>query len=327
MTVALFRKGGEMFLDASGAPLAGGQLFYYQAGTTTAGQTWQDINGTVLNPQPIILDASGRLDAPVYFGTAYNYKELLTDVNGATIAPWPFDNLPAATAAAQTQTGFERIFLPWTSVTSASSPITLTQANAGNAYECDCSSGTINFNLPAAATANLQGTGYFWKRVDGVVANSLTITPNGGDNIDGVNAPINIGPGYQGLYLVSDGAQWLAFSFYNAQAANVLSRQAVTASGASLSIDMSKGWFVDLTLSANVTSVAVTHWPASGFLAKLTFRIQSTGAFTMSGWPGTTKWPGGIAPVITSSGLDWVMLASSDGGTNFQGFVLGQAFA
>jgi hypothetical protein len=329
MSVALFRQGGFQFFDSNGAPLTGGQLFYYQAGTTLQAATYADQFGAILNPQPIALDSSGRLDVPVYFGSAYSYKELLTDQFGATISPWPFDQLPAASAAAPVLTGFERLYLPWIAITSASSPVTLGVSAAGNGYECDCTNGTITIDLPAAATSGLAGTGYFFKRVDSVVANSLNITPNGSDNIDGVNSALGVGPGYSGVYLVSDGAQWLTYSFFNQSASRVVSRQAVTASAASLSINMALGWEVSLSLAVNVTSFAVTNWPAAGSLGKLTLDISNTGAFGITGWPGTTKWPGGAKPVITSGtgALDTIMLTSVDGGNNFRGFIVGQNFS
>lgn len=108
--------------------------------------------------------------------------------------------------------------------------------------------------------------------------------------------------------------------------ANYLTKQAVTASTASLSINMNLGWVVELTLSAGVTSVAVTNWPASGTLGRLVLNIASTGAFNITGWPGTTIWPAGTPPTITSGTgkKDTIMLTSDDGGTTFRGFVPGQ---
>ena len=103
--------------------------------------------------------------------------------------------------------------------------------------------------------------------------------------------------------------------------------QAVTASGSSLTIDMSLGWNVALTLSHAVTSVAVSNWPATGNLGRLTMEISSGGSYTMSGWPGTTIWSGGAAPTITASGKDTIVLTSSDGGTNFRGYIAAQAMS
>ena len=47
------------FFDASGRPLSFGCLFTYKSGTNTALQTYTDSTGTVLNADPVILDAGG----------------------------------------------------------------------------------------------------------------------------------------------------------------------------------------------------------------------------------------------------------------------------
>jgi hypothetical protein len=86
---------GYQFLDASGFPLALGLLHYYTAGTTTPQDTYSDSAGTVLNTNPIVLDASGRLLVDIYLGSSTDYKEVLT-TSSVTISPWPDDNIQAA---------------------------------------------------------------------------------------------------------------------------------------------------------------------------------------------------------------------------------------
>jgi hypothetical protein len=51
---------GQQFFDNNGVPLNGGLLYAYQAGSSTPLATYTDINGTVANSNPIVLDASGR---------------------------------------------------------------------------------------------------------------------------------------------------------------------------------------------------------------------------------------------------------------------------
>lgn len=46
--------------DTTGFPLIGGQLFSYEANTTTPKSTWADPYGLTPNPNPVILDADGR---------------------------------------------------------------------------------------------------------------------------------------------------------------------------------------------------------------------------------------------------------------------------
>lgn len=213
MSTVLFRSQGDQFFDASGKVLAGGYLNYYRAGTTTPQATYSEQTGVVANANPVPINSAGRITSSVFLGPNFDYKEVLTDVNGVTIDPWPIDNIPKAPTSSSTQTGFERLYLPWSQLTAASSPVTLLIANAGAAYECDATSGNIAIALPAAALIQ-SGTGYFFKRVDSS-GNTVAVTPNGSETIDGSNSPLAVPSGYYGSYVVSDGAQWLTFVSYS----------------------------------------------------------------------------------------------------------------
>lgn len=57
--VAISPNPFPQFLDASGKPVANGFLYTYQAGTITLSNTYIDSTGTVQNPDPIPLDATG----------------------------------------------------------------------------------------------------------------------------------------------------------------------------------------------------------------------------------------------------------------------------
>jgi hypothetical protein len=82
------------FTTNTGAPLVGGKLFTYAAGTSTPQQTFTDAAGTVPNTNPIILDARG--EATIFWSGVY--KVVLQDSAGATL--WTQDNFdPQDTAA------------------------------------------------------------------------------------------------------------------------------------------------------------------------------------------------------------------------------------
>src|SRR5579862_6043834 len=76
------------FLDANGAPLAGGKLYTYAAGTTTPLATYTDSSGMTPNANPIVLDSAGR--AQIWIG-AQAYKFVLQDAN--SVVQWTEDNL------------------------------------------------------------------------------------------------------------------------------------------------------------------------------------------------------------------------------------------
>lgn len=77
------------FLDANGAPLAGGKVYTYAAGTTTPLATYTNAGGLVPNTNPVILDARGEAD--LWYASGTSYKVILKDANDATI--WTVDNI------------------------------------------------------------------------------------------------------------------------------------------------------------------------------------------------------------------------------------------
>jgi len=81
MSGSLIPNGKQQYFDANGTPLAGGKVYYYIPYTTTAKNTWQDINLSILNTNPIILDAAGECIA---WG-AGAYRQQVYDVNNNLI--------------------------------------------------------------------------------------------------------------------------------------------------------------------------------------------------------------------------------------------------
>lgn len=80
------------FFDADGAPLVGGKVFTYSAGTTTPLATYTTSAGTVPNANPVILDARGEAD--IWYSPGVSYKIVLKDAADATI--WTVDNVAIA---------------------------------------------------------------------------------------------------------------------------------------------------------------------------------------------------------------------------------------
>lgn len=81
-------NGKQAFTDGAGAPLVGGKLYTYAAGTNVPQVTWKDANKVANNTNPIILDARG--EATIFWDGAY--KITLTDALGNLI--WPaIDNV------------------------------------------------------------------------------------------------------------------------------------------------------------------------------------------------------------------------------------------
>ena len=82
---------GQQFFDNNGVPLNGGLLYTYQAGSTTPLTTYTDINGTIANTNPIVLDTSGRTSNEVWLTYGFNYKFVLKTSAATTIGT--YDNI------------------------------------------------------------------------------------------------------------------------------------------------------------------------------------------------------------------------------------------
>lgn len=83
----LLPEGKQSFTNSAGAPLIGGKLFTYDAGTSTPRPTYLDAGTTAPNTNPIILDARG--EATVFWDGVY--KVILQDAAGAVI--WTVDDV------------------------------------------------------------------------------------------------------------------------------------------------------------------------------------------------------------------------------------------
>jgi polygalacturonase len=95
MAVNLSPVGGvaAQFFDNSGNVLTGGKLLTYAAGTTTPQITYTTSAGNIPQPNPIILNASGRVpgSGEIWLTDGVLYKFVLTDSNDVLIAT--YDNI------------------------------------------------------------------------------------------------------------------------------------------------------------------------------------------------------------------------------------------
>ena len=79
---------GVSFLGVTGLPLSGGKLYSYQAGSSTPLATYTTVSGLIANANPIILRTDGRAPNEIWLTFGYNYKFILQDSAGGTIATY-----------------------------------------------------------------------------------------------------------------------------------------------------------------------------------------------------------------------------------------------
>jgi hypothetical protein len=91
--------------------------------------------------------------------------------------------------------------------------------------------------------------------------------------------------------------------------------------GGSETIDLATANNFTKTVNTNAT-FTFSNAP-SGKAFGFTLALTNGGAFTLT-WPGSVNWPGGVAPVLTSSGVDILVFYTYDGGSNYYGFLTGR---
>jgi len=103
VSLSLFAGAGAQFFDNNGIPLAGGLLYTYVAGTTTPTGTYTDYTGTILNPNPIVLDSSGRVPNEIWLTVGSTYKFVLQSASYVQIGS--YDQISGAATSASLSGG------------------------------------------------------------------------------------------------------------------------------------------------------------------------------------------------------------------------------
>ena len=70
----------QQFQNKNGSNLVGGKVYIYYQGRTALATTYHDEEGTVVNPNPVLLDNNGR--AAVFADTIYSYTIVVCDYYG-----------------------------------------------------------------------------------------------------------------------------------------------------------------------------------------------------------------------------------------------------
>jgi hypothetical protein len=197
MTIMLWRKDGEQFSDQNGLPLAGGQLVYKLATTETNLPIYSDPAGAVALANPVVLDASGRLNTPIYVGEAA-FKERGLDAVATVV--FENDGYTGSPAAITTQ----EYAKPEQFVAPVSASRSITSADLGRILVCDPTGGDITLTLPPASTIT-NGRGF--KVIHVGSAGVVIVQSTSPDLVGGL--PAQVMPAFgDSLEIVSDTTAW-----------------------------------------------------------------------------------------------------------------------
>lgn len=287
--------------SGSGVPVSGAKLWFYAAGTTTPIDVFQDAGLSVPQTNPVIADSAGRFPT-VYVGDEA-YKIVLTDAADVTIQT--DDNLGGAAGQTFTNpqindaTGAHQ-YLVTVSTLTLDREILLPELLTNDVFVFASHAQTLlNKTLTQPTITLKQGA-------------SPAPTAEGDIQWDTDDNTIKVG----------DGSGTKTFL----PASNTV--QALAGGGGTQTVDMAGIAQVtaSLTVSTSANTLAITNPPASGSEGVVTLYITNGGSQTFN-WPSGTVWPGGIAPVLTTSGVDIITLSTIDAGTTWYGGVVGLGMA
>ncbi len=93
-----------------------------------------------------------------------------------------------------------------------------------------------------------------------------------------------------------------------------------------LTLDLSAGSVFDVALNGAITALTLSNPPASGRAIGFTLIFTADGTARAVTWPASIKWPGGIAPTLTSVNgkKDFFSFYTQDAGSTYQAFIAGQ---
>jgi len=247
-------KGQPAFVDSNGDPYAGAKLCFFDSGTTNQTSVYKDSGASQVWAQPITLNAGGGLDDPIYVQTGA-FKEKLMASTATTCddsALYTSDEIPGAFDTAAFSVTFARPDIP---VLSKASHYTVVADDLGKLINVDATGGAVTITLISAADAG-DGAYVAIKKTD-ASANAVTITPVGGQTIDG-DSSRTISYQYSSRVIVSNGSNWSVLSttsaIANAVATTGIQDLAVTFGKLATSV-----YDTDGTLAANSNSKLPTQ--------------------------------------------------------------------
>lgn len=156
MPFSLSPIGNDQQLDGNGNPLAGGKLYTYLAGSSTPVASYTSNTGGTAQANPIILNALGRPDSPVWLTDGTSYKFVLH--NAADVEQWTIDNVTGVTVSTPAQSEWETLLTTPTYINATEFSVAGDQTTAlhvGRRVRLPCTGGVRYGVIAASAYTSL----------------------------------------------------------------------------------------------------------------------------------------------------------------------------
>lgn len=83
----------SFYFPLPGTPTAeGNELSFYEAGTSTPADVFTDSDLNIAWQQPIVFNADGNPDGPIFLSPTPGLKIVYEDANGVAIPGYPYDD-------------------------------------------------------------------------------------------------------------------------------------------------------------------------------------------------------------------------------------------
>jgi hypothetical protein len=286
INLSAFAGAGAQFSDANGAPLTGGLIYTYLAGTSTPATTYTTRDGTTNNTNPIVLDAAGRTPNEIWLDGGVLYKFVLKSSTYVQIGS--YDSIPAIN---DTTSISNLITVAGTNALTGLATPTLVGYATGAQYSfiaqnTNTSAVTIDidtlgvksitkFGTVALAAGDIQAGALTLIEYDGTRFQLLNVTNNTFKNI--VETTTISATAATGTINYDVATQSIVYYTTNATANWTINLRA--SSAATLNSLMSTGQTITVTFMA--TQGATAYYNS---------------ALTIDGVSVTPKWQGGVAP-------------------------------
>jgi hypothetical protein len=295
INISSFAGAGAQFSDANGAPLSGGLIYTYEAGTTTNAVTFTSRTGLVNNTNPIVLDSAGRTPAEIWLTGGSLYKFVLKD--SAFVQIGSYDNIPAINDVTTVST---LITVAGTNTLTGLGSPAVVAYTAGSQYSFlpqNNNTGAVTINIDTLGAKSITKFGTTPLVANDLIANSFAIVEYDGTQFQLVNA------GKTTFNYIFETTTVSATASTGTINYDVLTQPVLY-----YTTNASANWTMNFRGSATASLnslMSIGQTVSVTFLSTQGATAYYNSAVTVDGVAVTPKWQGGTAPTIgNASGID-----------------------